>query len=157
MECQIAAQLSCPSCNSSRNTGWHWKTGHWRLKMDTSPPTVIVSCPSHPFFPLTHSCFTQAAQQLVAGNVHVAEVRVVWNHNELWEIPGGMFWKWCEAVDGQAYLSAIKIKKINEHSPFVSLSVWFKKEILEISNMINDHRWWSSCTCSGSDLCWCSL
>ena len=50
-------------------------------------PTAIVSRPSHPFFP-SHSCFTRGTWQLVAGNVHVTEVRVAWRHIELWEIPG---------------------------------------------------------------------
>lgn len=59
--------------------GRDWKTGQPSLKTDPGS-TVIVWRPSHPSArrraPVPHTCcFTRAARQLVAGNVHVSRAR----------------------------------------------------------------------------------
>lgn len=66
-------QSSCPALPGATavkillwNLWMTLETGQRTLKTDLGPK-VIVSHLSHPFFPLTHSCFTWATRQLVCG------------------------------------------------------------------------------------------
>lgn len=95
------------------------ETGQRSLKMDVNPPTVIVSCPSHPFSLLTRCSLTEATWQPVAGNAHITEVSMVRNHTKLWEILGREVLR---AANGQKHLPAVKPIKMNDDSLFISLS-----------------------------------
>lgn len=91
------------------------ETGQRSLKMDVNPPTVIVSCPSHPFSLLSqkqHDSWLQGMRTLQ---------RSAWlgTTPNCGEILGREVLR---AANGQKHLPAVKPIKMNDDSLFISLS-----------------------------------